>query len=388
MHRTATRSACVESRPPDTPSTTFLIPVARKRVARPLRWIAYTSAQRSSRSTRVRGHEGEPRHRALQGHGCVGEVEARRDPSDAQRLLVVGAVDVAGHPHAVGDEPVEVHVGLDQRPLAAEPLRLGEDVAVLRDQRVPVPGEIGGRLVRARAGVDVRGDGPGGVRRAELLAIARLAHGDVAARRVRHHRGAGHRRVGARRDRHPEVLADLDRHREVVEVVGGEEEVGPERHGVVEQRDGVDGGLASGAEMTLLVELAVVRQVALRDDAEHLPAVQHRGDVEQLVMNLQRKPHDQHRRQCRRRRAHVIQRVQRRFDQRLLVEEILVAVADQAQLGEHRQRHVPRRGPLGEFDRLLRRCTGDRRGGGAGSRPRRARIRACNTSRSAPSGAG
>ena len=48
----------------------------------------------------------------------------------------------------------------------------------------------------------------------------------------------------------------------------------------------------------------------------------------------------------------MIQRVQRGFDQRLLVEEILVAVADQAQLGEHRQRHVPRRGPLGEFDGL------------------------------------
>ena len=270
-----------------------------------------------------------------------------------RRLLVVGAVDVAGHPHAIGDEPVEVDVGLDQRPVAAESLRLGEDVAVLRDQRVAVPREIGGRLVRARAGVDVRGDGPGGMRRAQLLAIARLAHGHVAARRVRHHRGAGHRRVGARRDRHPEVLADLDRHREVVEVVGGEEEVGPERHRVVEQRDGVDRGLTSRAEVTLLVELAVVRQVALRDDAEHLPPVQHRGDVEQLVVDAQGQAHDQQGRQCRRRGAHVIQRLQRGFDQRLLVEEILVAVADQAQLGEHRQRHVPRRGPLGEVDRLL-----------------------------------
>ena len=44
--------------------------------------------------------------------------------------------------------------------------------------------------------------------------------------------------------------------------------------------------------------------------------------------------------------------VERGFDQRLLVEEVLVAVADQAQLGEHRQRHVPRRGPLGEVDGL------------------------------------
>ena len=58
MHRTATRSACVESRPPDTPITTFLIPVARRRVARPPRWIAYTSAQRSSRSLVSAGTKG------------------------------------------------------------------------------------------------------------------------------------------------------------------------------------------------------------------------------------------------------------------------------------------------------------------------------------------
>ena len=238
MHRTATSSACVESRPPDTPSTTFLIPVARRRVASPLRWIEYTSAQRSSRSLVSAGTKGNRATARRSGTGCVDEVEARRDPSDAQRLLVVRAVDVAGHPHAIGDEPVEVDVGFDQRPVAAESLGLGEDVAVLRDQRVAVPREIGRRLVRARAGVDVRGDRPGGVRRAELLAIARLAHRHVAARGVRHHRGAGHRRVRARRDRHPQVLADLDRHREVVEVVGGEDEVGPERHRLAEQRDG------------------------------------------------------------------------------------------------------------------------------------------------------
>ena len=108
------------------------------------------------------------------------------------------------------------------------------------------------------------------------------------------------------------------------------------------------------AEVTLLVELAVVRQVALRDDAEHVPAVQHRGDVEQLVVDAQRAgPRPAAVDSADGRGAHVIQRRQGRLDQRLLVEEILVAVADQAQLGEHGQRHVPRRGPLGQVDRLL-----------------------------------
>ena len=49
MARAHTISACVESRPPETPMISFLLPVARMRVVRPSTWMRYTSSQRKSR---------------------------------------------------------------------------------------------------------------------------------------------------------------------------------------------------------------------------------------------------------------------------------------------------------------------------------------------------
>src|SRR5882762_10526663 len=48
--RAQTRSAWVESSPPETPMTSFLVPVACMRVTRPCTWMRYTSSQRRSRS--------------------------------------------------------------------------------------------------------------------------------------------------------------------------------------------------------------------------------------------------------------------------------------------------------------------------------------------------
>ena len=53
--RAQTSSACVESSPPETPITTFLIPVNWSRLASPCTWMWNTSSQRSSR---VRGSDG------------------------------------------------------------------------------------------------------------------------------------------------------------------------------------------------------------------------------------------------------------------------------------------------------------------------------------------
>ena len=39
MTRAQTSSAWVESRPPETPMTSFFVPVARMRVARPATWM-------------------------------------------------------------------------------------------------------------------------------------------------------------------------------------------------------------------------------------------------------------------------------------------------------------------------------------------------------------
>ena len=151
MHRTATSSACVGVEAARHAEHDLLDPGGAQRVARPLRWIAYTSAQRSSRSLVSPGRrEIAPPPRCRAQRACPTKSKRVVIRRTRQRRLVVHAVDVAGHPHPVRDEPVEVHVGFDQRPVAAEPLRLGEDVAVLGDQRVSVPREVGRRLVGPR----------------------------------------------------------------------------------------------------------------------------------------------------------------------------------------------------------------------------------------------
>ena len=99
-------------------------------------------------------HVREPLDLASQRHAWRAAVSPsveldRRNRASARRwsctqspkLLVV---------HAVGDEPVEVDVGEDQLLLVGEALRLGELLAVLVDQRLAVPGEVGRRLAERR----------------------------------------------------------------------------------------------------------------------------------------------------------------------------------------------------------------------------------------------
>ena len=57
--RTQTISAWLESSPPETPITTFSMPVARRRWTRPATWMSNASAQRSSRSPLSAGTYGK-----------------------------------------------------------------------------------------------------------------------------------------------------------------------------------------------------------------------------------------------------------------------------------------------------------------------------------------
>ncbi len=63
----------------------------------------------------------------------------------ASALGVIGrGVTEAGHSHAVLRQPLEVHVGDDELLLVREAPALGEQLAVLVDQGVTVPGEVRG----------------------------------------------------------------------------------------------------------------------------------------------------------------------------------------------------------------------------------------------------
>ena len=136
----------------------------------------------------------------------------------------------AGLAHPLLREAVEVDVGADELRLVAEALGLGQELAVLVDHGVAVPGQIGGRLAVARARIEVGREAAAGLARHELAPVVGLAHGDVGGREIQQHRGAGQRGVGRRRHRHPEVLADLHeegRQRLVLEL---EQQIGAERH--------------------------------------------------------------------------------------------------------------------------------------------------------------
>ena len=111
-------------------------------------------------------------------------------------------------------QEVEIDVG-ERRPAARRESVRSRRAA--RRSRKPRPGRPRrGRsstpLPRRR--IEIGGQAAGGLRLAEKPPRLGLADRDVAGGEVGEHRGAGERRLGAGRDRHPEVLADLGVHDE------------------------------------------------------------------------------------------------------------------------------------------------------------------------------
>ena len=186
----------------------------------------------------------------------------------------VRAPVVVERPHAppLLEQQVEIDVGHRPPVAVREALGLGEQHAVLVDRRLAVPRQVGRRLALAGRGVDVGGQAAGGRRPAQQLAVLGPPDRDRAAGQVEEHRRARERRLGARRDGDPHVLADLDVDDEPGDVVGGEQQVRAERH--VGAADADLAALADArGELPPLVELAVGGRIGLRDHAEHAAAV-------------------------------------------------------------------------------------------------------------------
>ena len=77
----------------------------------------------------------------------------------AKPLAVIArAIGEARGPHAVLHQPLEVHVGSYQLLLRREALAFGEQLGVLVDQRLAIPGEVGRGLAGACGDVDMRRD--------------------------------------------------------------------------------------------------------------------------------------------------------------------------------------------------------------------------------------
>ena len=190
------------------------------------------------------------------------------------------------------------------------------------------------RLALARRGVDVGGEAPRRRRPAQQAAVLGAADGDRAAGEVGQHGRPGERGLGARRHRHPHVLADLDVQHEARHVLGGEQQVGPERHLRRPAEADRAAQVVAGRDLAALVELAVGRQVRLGRHAEHPAAVHDDGAVVDPVAVAER----QRRRPApaagppSRRRSR--QRRLDRVEQRVLQQDVLDRVAGERQLRE------------------------------------------------------
>ena len=202
------------------------------------------------------------------------------------------------------------------------------------------------RLALAGRGVEVRREAARRRAADQQPAVLGAGDGDRAAGEVGQHRRAGQRGLGARRDRHPHVLADLDVQHEAGHVGGPEEQVGAERHvGRRRRRWSAPRWSSPGREVPPLVELAVGRQVGLRRDAEDRAAVD--DDARSCRPG------------CRARSGAPTTSTGRRsavastiagdrlvdgVEQRVLQEQVVDGVAAQAQLGEDRDARRRRRG--------------------------------------------
>jgi hypothetical protein len=248
----------------------------------------------------------------------------------------VNGVGERGLPRALDAQALQVDVARHEVAVALEALALREQHAVLRDHQVPAEHDVGRRLVDAGVGVHVRGERPARLLAYELAAILGFPHEVVRRRRVQDHRRPRHGVARARRDRRPEVLADLDGERHARLVAQLEQQVGPEGSGLPREPHVCFARLARGREPALLVVLLVARQKRLGHDAQDAPALQHGRGVEEPVALQHRQTDDQdHRPRLRLAQQPLERALGAGYERRQAEEEVPARVAGEPELGQH-----------------------------------------------------
>ena len=218
------------------------------------------------------GDVGEAAQRALEADvgeaGLVLEAdaaEARLGMAGGAGIVVEGAVA-----HPLEPEPLDVDVGDGELGAPVEAAGLGEQFAELVDRALAVPGEIGRALARPGGGEDIGGEAAAGLAGAEQFALVGLADRDVRGGEVGEDQGAGQRADGRGRLRRPIILANLDMEDEVGEIVGGEDEVGAERHVLPGDLDLQPVEADAGGEPALLIIFAVIGQDSILGTAPRI----------------------------------------------------------------------------------------------------------------------
>ena len=158
---------------------------------------------------------------------------------------------------------------------------------------------------------------------------------------------------GGRRQRAPQVLAQLHAQHKAGHLAAAEQQRRAKKHLLPADSHRLHLG-AAGGELPFFVELAVVGQVGLGHDAQQLPPAQHGGAVVQLAVHQQRQAHQRYGIQRAGLRKQPLQRIQCALLQGALQKQIAAGVAGKAKLREYRQLYPPLRGSLQLRQHLLR----------------------------------
>src|SRR5205823_5353539 len=98
-----------------------------------------------------------------------------------------------------------------------------------------------------------------------------------------------------RRLRHPQILADLDMKGEGCRAAGGKQQVAAERRLIPGDRDRLANRTLARGEMPPLVELTVIRQEHLGDDAEQRAMVNDDAAIVETPLQPERRTDDKNR---------------------------------------------------------------------------------------------
>ena len=226
-----------------------------------------------------------------------------------------------------------------------EALTLRHNGAILRDDILATEDQVRGRLPVAGIGITVNGHEPRTGRADQLPTVAVLVDRLVRGRGVRDHRRTGEHMTGRWRIQHPDVLTDLTRETEIRTVHRLHKDVHAERNRILltrhrramaERHD----ACLTRREPAALIELAVIRQILLRNQREDAATVQHRRTVIELVVDHIRHTDHRHELRATRRLRHLIERRRCPLDQDRLVKQIRTGIRRQHQLRKHQQRNT------------------------------------------------
>ena len=148
---------------------------------------------------------------------------------------IAGRVVKARRPHPVLEQPFQVNVRRDHLLAIGESLRFRQQLVVLVNQRVTIPGQVRGGFARASGRIQVGRNALGRLRRAQAVAIRRLADRDVARGEIGQHSRARKGGIRARRDRRPNILANLHVQREPIDIFGLKNQIIPKRHALAQK---------------------------------------------------------------------------------------------------------------------------------------------------------